>query len=137
MKKFIALAIAVVMLAALAVPCFAATTGETIVEYPVAEAYSFVVPARVVLVKDAEVEGKITVDSYSLIEGNKVVVTAESTWTLNDPDETEFQFDKVEFEFTEAGDQIFKVSFVDGAPTIPTEDPYRASVTFTGAIVNA
>ena len=134
MKKIIALAIAVVMIAALSVPCFAATAGTTTIEYTVGETYDLVVPSKVVLLKDGEAEGTVEVKDCALIEGHQVVVTAESEWKLNDVDETEFQFDETEFNFTEAGTKTFKVSFVNGAPTVPAVDPYTATVTFTGAI---
>ena len=132
MKKFIALAMVALMLVALAVPCFAAD-HETIVEYKVDETYTFVVPAKITLVADGSAPAKIEAECV-LIPGNKLVITADSTWKLNDAAETAFQFSMTEFSFETTGAQDFGVSFVNGAPTVPAVDPYTATVTFTGAI---
>lgn len=136
MKKFIALAMAVLMLSALAVPCFA-QGGETIIDYTVEETYTFVVPERISLVKDGAAEGTIAVDTCALIPGNTLVITAVSAsdWALNDEAATKFQFDKTVFEFTAVGEDTFAVSFVNGAPTVPSKTPYQAVITYTSEIV--
>ena len=131
MKKFIALAIAVLMLAALAVPAFAATTGSTTVTYTVGEGYELTVPATLNL--NDTMTGEIEVSGYNLLATNKVTVTATSTWKLNDTAETEFQLDATTFDFEADGTEEFTVSWKTAAPDVA--GTYNGTVTFTGAIV--
>lgn len=135
MKKFIALAIAVLMLAALAVPAFAATTGSTTLTYTVGEGYELTVPATLNL--NTTMTGAIEVSGYNLLATNQVKVTAtsETEWKLNDAAATEFELDKTEFYFTANGTQNFTVDWAEDAPSVA--GTYNGTITFTGAIVLA
>ena len=90
MKKFIALAIAVVMLATLALPTFAATSGSTTVKYTVGETYTLTVPAEITVgdettndITSANIKSKI-----SAIE--KAAEKARGLLIKENPDRTIF-----------------------------------------------
>ena len=132
MKKFIALAIAVVMLAILALPTFAATSGSTTVKYTVGETYTLTVPAEITV--GAETTNlAITVSDYNLLDTNKVCVTADSTWQMSDAAKTEFKLDKNSFDFTAAATQNAVFSWKTAAPTVAGS--YTGTISFTSSIV--
>ena len=132
MKKFIALAIAILMLATLALPTFAATAGTTTVKYSVGETYTIVVPAEITA-SDDTTEIAIAVDDYNLLSTNKVTVTADSTWKMNDAANTQFKLNKTTFDFTADATQNAVFSWVSGAPTVAGS--YTGTISFTSAIV--
>ena len=70
MKKLIALAIALIMLATLALPTFAATTGSTTVKYTVGETYTLTVPAEIT-VGDETTNIAIAVGDYNILSTNR------------------------------------------------------------------
>ena len=132
MKKFIALAIAILMLATLALPTFAATTGTTTVKYSVGETYTLVVPAEITA-SDDTTEIAIAVDDYNLLSTNKVTVTADSNWKMNDAANTQFKLDKTTFDFDADATQNAVFSWVSGAPIVAGS--YTGTISFTSAIV--
>ena len=132
MKKLIALAIAVLMIATLAIPAFAATTGSTTVKYTVGETYTLVVPAEITAGNDTT-NIAITVGDYNLLDTNKVCVKADSTWVMNDAAATEFKLDKTDVDFEANGTQNVVFSWKTAAPTVAGS--YTGTITFTGAIV--
>ena len=132
MKKLIALAIAVLMIATLAVPAFAATTGSTTVKYTVGETYTLVVPAEITAGNDTT-NIAITVGDYNLLATNKVSVKADSTWKMNDAAATEFQLDKTSFDFTAAATQNAVFSWKTAAPSVA--GTYTGTISFTSSIV--
>ena len=132
MKKFIALAIAVVMLATLALPTFAATSGSTTVKYTVGETYTLTVPAEIT-VGDETTDIAITVGDYNLLSTNKVTVTADSTWKMSDANNTEFELDKTSFDFTAAATQNAVFSWKTAAPAVAGS--YTGTISFTSSIV--
>lgn len=133
MKKFIALAIAVVMLAALAVPAFAATEGSTTVQYTVGETYTLTVPATIDVKTTQTIA--VAVSDYNLLATNNVSVAATSTWKMNDTAQTEFQLDETEFVFDGNESQDATFSWKTAAPSVAGS--YTGSITFTGSIVAA
>ena len=82
MKKFIALAIAVVMLAALAVPAFAATitdTGSAVVTYSIDEDYTVTIP------DNHNFGATVAVSVVGNIEEAKTITVASANdWTLGE-----------------------------------------------------
>ena len=133
MKKFIALAIAIVMLAALAVPAFAATSGQTEITYTVGESYVLTVPATLTVGGES---GNLTVSDYNVLAANKVQVSVQATaWTLGEKAYklNEVAADGVIASFTENGNVAVAATFVDGAPI--AAGTYSTTVTFNGAIV--
>ena len=131
MKKFIALAIAVIMIAALAVPAFAATSGSTEVTYTVGESYVLTVPATLTV---AGAAGKLVVSEYNVLDTNNVVVTATGEFALNG--EYDYELTATEFTFDADGEQ--DVAAVWGENEAPTAaGTYEDTITFTGAIVAA
>ena len=135
MKKFIALAIAIVMLAALAVPAFAATSGTTEITYTVGQSYELTVPASLTVGGDA---GNITVSNYNLLADKMVQVSVAATaWTLG---EKAYKLNAVAADGViatfEANNSVeVAATFVNDAPT--AAGTYTTTVTFTGAIVSA
>ena len=132
MKKLIALAIALIMLATLALPTFAATTGSTTVKYTVGETYTLVVPAEIT-VGDDTTNIAITVDDYNLLSTNKVTVTTDSTWKMNDAANTKFELDKYTFDFTAEATQNAVFSWETAAPSVAGS--YTGTITFNSSIV--
>ena len=132
MKKLIALAIALIMLATLALPTFAATTGSTTVKYTVGETYTLTVPAEIT-VGDETTNIAITVGDYNLLSTNKVTVTADSTWKMSDANNTEFKLDKTSFDFTAAATQNAVFSWKSGTPSVAGS--YTGTISFTSSIV--
>ena len=132
MKKLIALAIAVLMIATLAVPAFAATTGSTTVKYTVGETYTLTVPAEITV--GAETTNlAITVSDYNLLDTNKVSVKADSTWKMNDAAATEFKLDKTDVDFTAAATQNVVFSWKTAAPAVAGS--YTGTITFNSSII--
>ena len=135
MKKFIALAIAIVMLAALAVPAFAATSGTTEITYTVGESYVLTVPATLTV---GGASGNLTVSDYNLLDTHMVEVSVAATaWTLG---EKAFKLNAVTADGAiatfDANESVeVAATFVDGAPT--AAGTYTTTVTFSGAIVAA
>ena len=148
MKKIIALAIAVLMLAALAVPAFAAAgsdtinaTGDTTVTYTVGNSYVLTVPANITVGGAA---GKIAVSEYNVITAKKVSVAATSeegfvlTTTNGDTEGTyTYELNSNTFTFTADGEQDVTATWADEvtAPTVAGD--YSDIVTFTATIVAA
>ena len=134
MKKFIALAIAVVMLAALAVPAFAAPKeeGSIQVSYTVGETYVVTLPGDLTVGKAA---GSLKVTEYNLYGGNKLVITATSanSWKLNGT--VPYELNDTTFEFTANGTEEVSASWAEGT-TVPTvAGNYVDTVTFSSEIV--
>ena len=98
MKKFIALAIAVLMLAALAVPAFAQEqdiaengSGRVEVTYTVGESYSVIIPAAMTMETAADVKVVGHVASAKAIS-----VASENGWKLKKGnDEAEYKLVKI------------------------------------------
>ena len=136
MKKFIALAIAVIMIAALAVPAFAATSGETDVTYTVGESYVLTVPATLTVGGAA---GKLVVSDYNVLAENNVVVTASGEFKLTSEDaegEYAYALNATTFTFADDGEQDVTATWGENeAPT--AAGTYEDTITFTGAIVAA
>ena len=133
MKKFIAMALVLVMMAVLGIPAVAATTGTTEVTYTVGESYVLTVPAT--LTVDGA-DGDLTVSDYNVLAANQVKVSVSApTWKLGDKAYklNEVTADGVIATFTENGTVKVAATFVDGAPT--AAGTYNENVTCTGAIV--
>lgn len=144
MKKFIALVIAVLMLAALAVPAFAEdatdvdySEGTTIIYSPNdTDTYALTVPSEIELGKAA---GTITVTDYQLSETQKLNVTAVSDYKfgdianafaikVNDGDNLTASFE------AQGATATIKAVAASGTPTEPGD--YQGSITYTVEIVN-
>ena len=132
MKKLIALAIAVLMIATLAIPAFAATTGSTTVKYTVGETYTLVVPAEITAGNDTT-NIAITVGDYNLLDTNKVCVKADSSWKMSDAAATEFKLDKTDVDFEANGTQNVVFSWKTAAPAVAGS--YTGTITFNSSIV--
>ena len=151
MKKFIALAIAVVMLAALAVPAFATdyestagdATGSTVVTYGVGSSYILVVPATVAVgssdtfgVKEVNILATEEITVEIATEGELVDVTDEenvfegafSIKVNNDADTA-----SVTYTDDDTNDTIAII-----AGTLPQDaGSYTGAITFTASIGTA
>lgn len=139
MKKIIALAIAIVMMAALAVPAFAAWTDDrssTTVNYSVGESYTITVPASVSVDGEA---GTITAAEVNLLANRQVTVTVASDCKfgdvenafavkVNDGDTLTVNFD--------AADETATVKAVSAANTPTEAGTYTGSITYTAEITN-
>lgn len=133
MKKFIALAIALVMLVALAVPAFAATSGTTPVTYTVGETYAVVVPEALVVEGDA---AEVGVSAINVNAGNAVKITATSTeWKLNGT--YAYELSETEFTFTEVATEEVSATWAEDTVAPTAAGTYTDTVTFTGSIVAA
>ena len=139
MKKFIALALALVMLAALAVPAFAFEdqTDSTLVTYTVGESYVFEVPATLTVGGAA---GNIEVSDYNVLSTNKVQVSVEiAAWTLGAGEDAkafklnELTANGVIASFEDDGTEALTATFVAGAPAVA--GTYTQTANFTAAIV--
>ena len=107
MKKFIALAIAVLMLATLAVPAFAVEsadgsnqTANTTVQYTVGEKFTVTIPASIDLPDGANKTVAITVEELNMIDGSTFSVTCAESVNLTD---------------TAEGDAVIVVNLTDDA----------------------
>ena len=140
MKKFIALALALVMLAALAVPAFAATkTASTVISYSVGETYEISIPETLNVNDSQTLTVKTTavnVDEANVVE---VAITAGAfklggkAYKLGDI--TAAGADAVVISAAEDKTENLTFAWVDGAPTQASVEAYTDTITFTAAIV--
>ena len=142
MKKFIALAIAVVMLAALAVPAFATQTADnsTKITYGVPESYEFSVPATLDFDGEDDVI-TVTVSKLNKKDASVLTVTAPTELELiaADAEGTPSTFvvfgAAVTFEenvIDTTATKDISVSWKTAAPTI--SGTYEGTVTFTATL---
>ena len=143
MKRFIALAMAMIMLSALALPAVANTTvtgdgsapvgATTKVIYTVGETYVFTAPISI------EVDGKdgdITVTKYNLCPENMVRVSVSApTWKLGEAAYkiNDLSEDGVIAEFTHTSYKTIKATFVADPPY--AAGTYSETITFVASIV--
>ena len=131
MKKFIALAIAVVMLAALAVPAFAAneTSGTTEVTYTVGSTYTVDIPATVAVGETVTVK----LSAVNILEDQKVTVTASTDGKFNGTIEGAFEIAQTGTELVDTDDTVtVAVTAGDGLPT--AAGIYTGSITYVIAL---
>ena len=136
MKKFIALAIAVVMLAALAVPAFAAneTSGNTVVTYSVGETYTVNVPATLEL-NETTKTGTLTVKltAVNILDGKQVTVTATTDGKLGDKEDA-FEIEQTGTALVDLEDEVVVAVEVVDAPTAAGN--HAGTITYTIALEN-
>ena len=143
MKKIIALAIAVLMLATLAVPAFAATitteqSGDVTVTYEVSENYTITIPG------DVDFGDEMTVSVVGNVENAVTVsVVSENGWELGDKAyslKSGAQFDQdvttsavlvSDTGATVNSSIVFKTVWTDGAPA--AAGTYTDKLTFSAA----
>ena len=145
MKKIIALAIAVLMLAALAVPAFAVETADatgtntqssadTNVTYAVTQKYTFTVPADITLGETGKAGNEVTASGVTLYKGHKLTITTSETAQMKADDSeatADITLSKYVFDFTAADTQSFDITWT--APTVAGN--YKTTLTFAAAIV--
>lgn len=146
MKKFIALAIAIVMLAALAVPAFAANNA-TKVEYNVTETYEFEV-IDVVILQKADVDAKageawVKINAMNILDASTITIaTADDVITLTQNDGAEadtatVKLEQKEFTFTTdegASTKTYDITWVE-LPDVAAS--YSATFTFNATLNSA
>ena len=151
MKKFIALAIAILMMAVLAVPAFAATinqttdpkTGTMTVTYSPAEGYVVTIPETLVVGNTTGVELKIESNYANALSFN-VTVAGDFTLRKAGDDETYAYELKVDGTAIEAGNVItneslaqkeksvvLTASWADGVTAPTVAGAYTDTLTFT------
>ena len=133
MKKFIALAIAILMLTTLAVPAFAADSGTTQITYTVGDSYTLTVPSEITVAGTA---AAIAVSEYNVVDAKQVKVTATSAgeWKLNDT--YAYVLNETEFTFDDNGSQNVSAAWDEGTVAPTAAGTYTDTVTFTGSIVD-
>lgn len=141
MKKFIALALALVMMTVLAVPAFAAEpqTGTTTISYNVGETYTLTVTESLTVSKDGGEKITVAISDVNVATGNKVQVTiSDGNFTLGGSayklgDITAKGATVIESNTNQSQDLAF--AWVSGAPTQASTSPYTDTLTFTAQIV--
>lgn len=129
MKKFIALAIAVLMLATLAVPAFA---DDCVVKYSVGEAYTLVVPAELTVTANGGETLTVALEDVNVVTAKTVSVAGtfalgEKAFKLGDLTAA----GTVIAATTEDASADLAFAWVDGAPT--AAGTYQTTLTFTVA----
>ena len=129
MKKFIALAIAVLMIAALAVPAFA---DDCTVKYSVDEAYTLVVPAELTVSANGGETLTVALEDVNVVDAKTVSVAGtfalgEKAFKLGDLEAAGVVIDAA----TEDATADLAFAWVDGAPT--KAGSYQTVLTFTVA----
>ena len=129
MKKFIALAIAVLMLATLAVPAFA---DDCTVKYSVDETFTLSIPSELVVSKDGGETLTVALQDVNVVDAK--TVTVSGTFALG---EKAFTLGELAAAGTviaatsEDASEDLAFAWVDGAPT--AAGSYQTVLTFTVA----
>ena len=129
MKKIIALVVAIVMMAAMAVPAFAAFQNDvttTVVTYGVDQTYVVVVPSAVGISRTADTDGDFVgtgtlqiLEGYKIPAGQSIKVSmasnraeedgdVETTWYLNNADADGDDLVYTVHKTSKAGDEILR-----------------------------
>ena len=128
MKKFIALVIAIVMMAAIAVPAFAVneTTGDTVVTYTTEDSYTVTIPAT--LAFDGT-ENLSIVANYANDVTITVTVDDEEAFLLSGNEATYAYVLKVDGTAVEAGDTVAQTTEAQGTATVALTCAWAEDVT--------
>ena len=162
MKKFIALAIAVVMLAALAVPAFALSegalgsdtgakvenAGSTTIEYTVGASYEFVIDATITMNETDTTNVPVTVNKLNKLDDKVLEIYTGASVALKSTDaqagteDVTVNFSTPKVTFTENVDTVtgpatknIIAEWDEAAPTVAGY--YSATITYTAQIVDA